>query len=1155
MVYSGGVCSFVQAAAICALALNALPSVQAKNVISKQCVASDGDKSYGVYAIKDESCAKNGGLGCFGKVCRFCKVLDTPKSSHLNTCLSYGVAFTSTTPVTVTQGPCEVASGDVAAGISAVKDSGCLNGGLGCFNDHCRYCKVEETSRSAGFIACSSIDSSYSAPVSITKAPATAAPTAAPTAATNLPTIPVPTAFTPVTDTFTTAPTVTASIMPSPTTEAPVSTTELPVPSGSPTTNSPVAFTDEPSLTTDAPFISTGGSTSTASTTDAPVVSTDDPLLTTDAPDIPTEVPVSTTEAPIVTSETPAPNVACTLVASAEDVGFGISVGTDPSCSAGGVGCIDEICRFCKVTTSMQSAAYADCALFNNGSRPSETPLSDATDAPIEAPTETPSAEVPNAAVGDTDAPSEVPIETPSATTEVPIATSDASNSPSEIPLETPTATTKTPVTDQPSEIPSETPSGTTEAPNAAVDDTNASHEVPIETPSATTVVPIATSDASNSPSEIPSETPAATTETPTTDSPSEIPSGTPSGTAETPTAATETPVATTNTPSATPVADTPDVTTETPVAEPPAVTETPTISTGSPIVSQDTCGITAAEGDIVVGIHIATDTTCSAGGIGCINDLCRFCKVQNTTQSAEFVDCSSLVGFSSDSAAPVDVVTTLPGSTTPPGSTTTSPGSTTSTSSATCDLAASNGDAAVGIRIITDPSCSVGGAGCISDVCRFCKVITSLQSEAFIDCAAVGGYTPETEAPVTTTTAVPSSLATCTQVASDGDLAVGVDITTDATCSIGGSGCIDDVCRFCQTTVTPQSAEFVTCASIAAYSPRTEAPVDVTTSTPSHSNTNAPVTQSDCSLVVSAGDSAVGISITGDATCAVGGIGCIDNVCRFCKVETTVQSAAFIDCTSIAAFALVPDVSVDTATPPTGPTSPTTDNPTTSTPAATCSLVVSERDAAVGIDIIADWACQFGGIGCIDGGCRFCKKETTEKSVAFIDCPATTVAGTPTPVDLTPEPISTNVSGSDAPADTNEPVDVTKAPATATPTETPGDDFVTKSPDITSDTSGDSSSNTGTDNNVSDAPTGTPSVTTGGSLASDGNDTTAPTRTEAPTTDVDTSDLLTEAPQTTTEPPVSTNDIDDSGDWEGPDEGSDSDSTYFDLEGSLDDI
>lgn len=79
--------------------------------------------------------------------------------------------------------------------------------------------------------------------------------------------------------------------------------------------------------------------------------------------------------------------------------------------------------------------------------------------------------------------------------------------------------------------------------------------------------------------------------------------------------------------------------------------------------------------------------------------------------------------------------------------------------------------------------------------------------------------------------------------------------------------------------------------------------------------------------------------------------------------------------------------------------------------------------------------------------------------------------------------------------------------------------------------------------------------MTTGGSLASDGNDTTAPTRTEAPTTDVDTSDLLTEAPQTTTEPPVSTNDIDDSGDWEGPDEGSDSDSTYFDLEGSLDDI
>ncbi|KAG3107437.1 hypothetical protein PI125_g12736 [Phytophthora idaei] len=984
MVYCGGVRSFVQAAALCALALSTLPSIQAKNVASKQCTASDGDKSFGVYAIKDESCAKNGGLGCFGKVCRYCKVLDTPKSSHLNTCLSFGVAFTSTSTVAVTQGPCVVSSGDVAAGISAVTDSGCLKGGLGCFNDHCRFCSP------------------------IVSTDGSILPTDAPVASTDGSTLP--------TD----------------------------------------ASTDEPTLTTDAPVVSTNGSTST---TDAP------------------EVPVSTTEAPVVTTETPAANVTCTLVASAEDVGFGISVGTDPSCSSGGVGCIDEICRFCKITTSLQSAPYADCASLQDGSRQSDVPTADATDLP-----------------------SETPTETPSATTDAPAATMDA--------------------TDSPSEVPSETPSSTAEAPTA------------------TTETPVTTADTSDATS----DTPAATT--------------------------------------GTPAVDTPDVTSETPVTEPPAVTEVPgatneapIIVTDAPVVSQETCGITAADGDIAVGIHIATDTTCSAGGVGCINDLCRFCKVQNTTQSAEFVDCSSLAGFVSDSTTPVGVATSAPGSITP----------------ASCDLTASSGDAAVGIRIVTDPSCSASGVGCISNVCRFCKVITSVQSEAFIDCVAVDGYVPETETPVTAPVVKPSSSTLCTQVATDGDLAAGVDITTDATCSSGGVGCIDSVCRFCQVTATPQSAEFVTCASISTYTPRTAAPVDATTSTPSAANTNVPVTQADCSLVVSSGDAAVGISITCDATCAVGGVGCIDSVCRFCKVMTTVQSAAFADCTSIPGFAVVSDVSTDTTTPA---TASTIDNPVTSAPATTCNLIVTEGDAAVGIDITADSTCQFGGVGCIDSSCRFCKMKTTDQSAAFIDCPAAIAAATSTsaPVDLTPAPVSSSVGVSDVPIDTNVPVDATEAPATATPAQTPGADFVTKSPDITSDASGAStstdnssaSSSAGTASPVADtsgttsvvtdapaatsdatfdaptAPTQVPSVDTEApSSTLDANDSTTPTPTEAPTTDVDTSDLLTEAPRATTGPPVSTTAIDDSGDWEGSDEGSepDSDSTYFDSEESLDDI
>ncbi|KAG7380129.1 hypothetical protein PHYPSEUDO_007758 [Phytophthora pseudosyringae] len=997
MVYSGGVRFFIQAAALGALALSsALPSVQAKKgetAAPTQCVASDGDKSFGVQAINDNSCAK-GGLGCFDKHCRYCKVLDTPKSSHLKTCLSYGVVFTSTATVAVTQGPCEVSSGDVAAGISAVTDSGCVQGGLGCFNDHCRFCKVVETPQSSGFMACSRLDFSYSAPVADTLAPATAAST-------------VPATIAPATD-------VPAPIVVALVTEAPTFVPDVP------TAPTPAAVsTDPPSIATDAPVISTdapvGVSTCTivpsagdidvgvnivtdlscasrgrgcfsdvcrfcklkttpqsdaymdcalvngvASVTEeptaAPVASTETPSVTsgeTEAPDttIPvvpnatTEAPVDVTEAPISTTATPvdvteeptaspatetpvsvetrAPATTCTLVASDEDARLGISVVTDPSCSLGGVGCIGELCRFCKVTTSLQSAPFVDCASLGDWSQQSETPVVDATDSPSEVPTAT----------------TEAPTDPPAATTEAPTDASDAA----------------------------------TETPNL------------VETPATVTTVP----DAST---------------------------------------------------------------------EPPVVTETPVISTDIPAVpGQETCGIEAADGDIAVGVRIATDATCSAGGIGCINDVCRFCKVEITPQSETFVDCSALAGFASDATAPVDATTAIPVATIP-------------AVPVSCDLAASTGDAAVGIRIVTDATCSVGGLGCISDVCRFCKVITSIQSAEFVDCVTVDGYVPEpvaaTTAPDATTTA-PGSNETCTQSASEGDLAVGVDISTDATCVSGGVGCIDNVCRFCQVTATPESAAFVSCTSLPDYTPRSQAPVDATTTAP------VPVVQATCDLVVSTGDAAVGISIAGDATCAAGGVGCIDSVCRFCKVTTTVQSAAYVDCTSIAGFMLVSDGSVDSTTPPTVSSTATL---APSVPAATCGLVASEGDAAVGIDITADATCQFGGVGCIDSVCRFCKLKTTEQSAAFVGCPVT--SSVDEPVASTPAPSDTASSSSNLPVGAFGPVDTT---STDVPQTTPAaldtTDADTDAPTATSD-----STVTGDDESNSDEGTPAPSDTTSSS-------------------------------------------------------------------------
>ncbi|KAL4100463.1 hypothetical protein PRIC1_008255 [Phytophthora ramorum] len=1211
MVYSGGVRSFVQAAAVCVLALSALPTVRAGAPTSSvSCQVSDGDKKFGIQAIVDDTCTK-GGLGCFNKKCRFCKVLDTDKSKHFDTCLSHGVAFTSTTPVIVTQGPCQVSSGDVADGISAVTDSSCLDGGLGCYNDHCRFCKVVQTPQSAGFVACSKLDKSYNkvAAMATTAAPtvvATNAPATSPTVVTSEPPTTPPT----IAPTATDAPTSTP-------TDAPTSTV-----TDAPMTEIPTTIPTEAPTVTDAPASAPTG----APTTDAP-----------------------TSEPPTVAvTNVPATLGKCTIVPSAGDLEFGIDIVTDPLCASGGPGCLNDVCRLCKLKTTSQSDAYMDCALVNGAvsATPSTTVVPDAT-------TETPSV-----AVIATDAPGTTTTDAADISTEAPI--TDAPDVTPEAP--TPSdASTDAPVISTDGSVATEAPTpsdASTDVPIISADDSDATTDSPAtDAPGASTDVPetpIVVTEAPASPTTCTLVTSADDTElgisvatdpscksggagcidevcrfckvTTTIQSAlyvdcALLEGGSPRSEAPVadstvaPTdAATMTPDVTTETPITTEIPDTdaPSTETETPTVTeaPTTATETDAPTTDAPAATTDTlseqptCGIVAAGGDIAVGIHITTDTTCSGGGLGCINDLCRFCKVETTPQSETYVDCSTLVGFASDSEAPV----------------TTAPVAITPAPKPSCELVASPGDASVGIRVITDATCGTGGIGCISDVCRFCKVITSIQSADFIDCVLVDGYTTETEAPAATTTpdattttpdattSASSSEATCSRIASEGDFAVGVGIATDATCSAGGVGCIDDVCRFCQVTATVQSAAFVSCSSFPGYSPRTEAPVDTSTTSPT---TDAPVAQASCDLVVSAGDAAVGISITGDAICAVGGVGCIDSVCRFCKVTTTVQSAAFEDCTSIAGFTLATDVPVDTTTPPVDSTTDTL-APTTS---ASCTLVVSEGDAAVGIDIVADASCQLGGIGCIDSVCRFCKAKTTEQSAAFVDCPAV-ISSSTAPSNSTSKPAGVAVSTSDVasgasslPADASEaPVDTTATdvPQTATTTdgtttETPITDApVTSPPTVGSTTSGsdeddrdtEAPSAGGDSAQPTEAPTTTsdPIDTTGdtdvpSTEASQGSvDTTSSTNvtespdavtsnavqgstkddndtlTEAPqpAAVADTSDLLTDAPKTPTEAPTKAPAVDGDVDWEGSESESaegDSDSTYDDSDESLGEI
>ncbi|KAH7482257.1 RxLR effector protein Htp1 [Phytophthora ramorum] len=681
MVYSSsrtGTRSLIKTAVLCALSLSVIPSTYATGSLDASssgdvCGLSDGDKSVGIRVIDDSSCA-SGGLGCYNDHCRYCKLLETPQSTSFENCTTFGVDFPTMAPLVASVGTCEVSSGDAAVGISAIADPTCLYGGLGCFNDHCRFCKLESTAQSEAFVDCTASNS-------------------------------------------------------------------------------------------------TDGTS--------------------------TEAPVNpTTSAPSTTVDTDG----CSLVPADGDIEVGISIGTDPTCSAGGLGCINDVCRFCRVTTTTKSASYLDCALLGTSAVSSGT-----------------------AGVA------EVPAETPTATTETP--------------TETPTVT-----------VAAETPTGTTATETPAPD-------VTTETPAATTEAPAATDAA----------TPGVTTEAP---------------------AATD--------------AATPGVTTEAPAA----TTAAPTSTTAAP-AADATCTIAASVGDAAVGISIVTDATCASGGIGCINDVCRFCKVTTSTQSAAFTDCalfasdvptsevptadnvdgSDVLDFStddsdfsdaSDAETPVtttDMPTETPSATTAvpdvtteaptatvetPAATTAVPDATTEAPTATtaavvpdatteapaqptCPQKASEGDAAVGINIITDTSCSSGGVGCIDDVCRFCKVTTTTQSAAFVDCATVPTTTEApteaptetpteaptetpteaptetpteaptetpTEAPTETPTEAPSG-ATCTQKVSEGDAAVGIDIVTDASCSAGGVGCIDNVCRFCKATETQQSSAFEDCSTI----------------------------------------------------------------------------------------------------------------------------------------------------------------------------------------------------------------------------------------------------------------------------------------------------------------------------------------------------
>lgn len=306
--------------------------------------------------------------------------------------------------------------------------------------------------------------------------------------------------------------------------------------------------------------------------------------------------------------------------------------------------------------------------------------------------------------------------------------------------------------------------------------------------------------------------------------------------------------------------------------------------------------------------------------------------------------------------------------------------------SSPSCSFVVSSGDAALGIRVVSDPNCISGGIGCIDSICRFCKTLENPESSQFMSCASF------------------ANSYTCT--VSQGDYDLGVNALGDATCASGGLGCYNAQCRYCRFRDTSQSAFLLPCSSVVgssrtnsittpAPSSRTS-PVPMTSAPPPASSTPAPTTSApspppapapaitlECDDIVSSGDAASGIDIVTDVSCFEGGAGCFNNVCRYCKRQTTTRSAAFVDCISVdstagADISFVPFPVFPATSAPTPPTS------------STSPCVVSTGDADAGIAAYTDGSCATGGLGCYSLTCRFCQQRPTPQSAPFVVCPST---------------------------------------------------------------------------------------------------------------------------------------------------------------------
>jgi hypothetical protein len=421
-------------------------------------------------------------------------------------------------------------------------------------------------------------------------------------------------------------------------------------------------------------------------------------------------------------------------------------------------------------------------------------------------------------------------------------------------------------------------------------------------------------------------------------------------------------------------------------------------------------CPSRIGDEELAHGIQLVGDASCGENTDGCFNGQCRYCKYSETTKSSQYVTCNSL-GYSFDPASapvpvsamsdtaplpepvPVDVPASVepsvlanapapgpgPGPDQLPSDPSASvlapalqPTDTPATLAGTgCPYAVTSGDFDVGIQLVGDASCLAGGGvGCYQNACRYCRFgVPTSQSSGLVSCADLG-YSFDAIS-LTTSRSVPPALALPPSIAVDSPMAA----TSDPPRNQSG----------------------------------TPAPTQVTN------------LSTDCAFVVSKGDFAAGIQLVGDGTCAGGGRGCFQDVCRFCKFRNTPQSRHMVPCG-------------DLGYPQFGTPGPTNDSDTG------CPYDVSTGDAAVGINLVGDASCATAiGLGCFENVCRYCKEWDTPQSKHLLEC-ADLMAEQTYPPAWRPAEVADPTASTDAIEPAQEPggVDQTPAPNATDPTVAP---------------------------------------------------------------------------------------------------------------------